>query len=123
MWAGVPSEPLCLHTQSLATAQHIFQIIQLIKTWCGQNFSSQQQLTFDYHLLYQFVIQLFPEDSIFSLVALAEDGRDQRKSKYPSRVKILNYSQLSLIQTLTNNSSFLRDLAGPTVMIGLCTPQ
>eukprot|EP01023_Acetabularia_acetabulum_P062898 TRINITY_DN7821_c0_g1_i6.p1 TRINITY_DN7821_c0_g1~~TRINITY_DN7821_c0_g1_i6.p1 ORF type:complete len:349 (+),score=-13.56 TRINITY_DN7821_c0_g1_i6:1070-2116(+) len=22
MWAGVPSEPLCLHTQSLATAQH-----------------------------------------------------------------------------------------------------
>eukprot|EP01023_Acetabularia_acetabulum_P014410 TRINITY_DN17055_c0_g1_i1.p3 TRINITY_DN17055_c0_g1~~TRINITY_DN17055_c0_g1_i1.p3 ORF type:complete len:200 (-),score=25.12 TRINITY_DN17055_c0_g1_i1:761-1360(-) len=24
MWAGVPSEPLCLHTQSLATAQLIF---------------------------------------------------------------------------------------------------
>eukprot|EP01023_Acetabularia_acetabulum_P065664 TRINITY_DN8724_c0_g1_i3.p1 TRINITY_DN8724_c0_g1~~TRINITY_DN8724_c0_g1_i3.p1 ORF type:complete len:132 (+),score=6.31 TRINITY_DN8724_c0_g1_i3:288-683(+) len=24
MWAGVPSEPLCLHTQSLATAQQFF---------------------------------------------------------------------------------------------------
>eukprot|EP01023_Acetabularia_acetabulum_P054294 TRINITY_DN6111_c0_g1_i3.p3 TRINITY_DN6111_c0_g1~~TRINITY_DN6111_c0_g1_i3.p3 ORF type:complete len:124 (-),score=3.72 TRINITY_DN6111_c0_g1_i3:42-413(-) len=36
MWAGVPSEPLCLHTQSLATAhtksqQHILQ--KTNKSW------------------------------------------------------------------------------------------
>eukprot|EP01023_Acetabularia_acetabulum_P064605 TRINITY_DN8392_c0_g3_i2.p1 TRINITY_DN8392_c0_g3~~TRINITY_DN8392_c0_g3_i2.p1 ORF type:complete len:293 (-),score=-7.84 TRINITY_DN8392_c0_g3_i2:85-963(-) len=32
MWAGVPSEPLCLHTQSLATAQAQKQIITYFTT-------------------------------------------------------------------------------------------
>eukprot|EP01023_Acetabularia_acetabulum_P032912 TRINITY_DN30763_c0_g1_i3.p2 TRINITY_DN30763_c0_g1~~TRINITY_DN30763_c0_g1_i3.p2 ORF type:complete len:101 (-),score=5.24 TRINITY_DN30763_c0_g1_i3:142-444(-) len=32
MWAGVPSEPLCLHTQSLATAQQYSQTaIEILK--------------------------------------------------------------------------------------------
>eukprot|EP01023_Acetabularia_acetabulum_P001639 TRINITY_DN1063_c1_g1_i2.p9 TRINITY_DN1063_c1_g1~~TRINITY_DN1063_c1_g1_i2.p9 ORF type:complete len:101 (+),score=5.35 TRINITY_DN1063_c1_g1_i2:576-878(+) len=31
MWAGVPSEPLCLHTQSLATAHIQFNLIQYIQ--------------------------------------------------------------------------------------------
>eukprot|EP01023_Acetabularia_acetabulum_P038061 TRINITY_DN36368_c0_g1_i1.p1 TRINITY_DN36368_c0_g1~~TRINITY_DN36368_c0_g1_i1.p1 ORF type:complete len:171 (-),score=4.97 TRINITY_DN36368_c0_g1_i1:298-810(-) len=52
MWAGVPSEPLCLHTQSLATAQfnqnksNIWKfakkIILLKKIICLRNFVKKQ---------------------------------------------------------------------------------
>eukprot|EP01023_Acetabularia_acetabulum_P053830 TRINITY_DN6040_c0_g1_i5.p3 TRINITY_DN6040_c0_g1~~TRINITY_DN6040_c0_g1_i5.p3 ORF type:complete len:185 (-),score=39.81 TRINITY_DN6040_c0_g1_i5:68-622(-) len=40
MWAGVPSEPLCLHTQSLATAQELQRCAakrdRPVRTWIGE---------------------------------------------------------------------------------------
>eukprot|EP01023_Acetabularia_acetabulum_P025391 TRINITY_DN2430_c0_g1_i12.p4 TRINITY_DN2430_c0_g1~~TRINITY_DN2430_c0_g1_i12.p4 ORF type:complete len:101 (+),score=2.84 TRINITY_DN2430_c0_g1_i12:268-570(+) len=39
MWAGVPSEPLCLHTQSLATAQLQMKIFYWSQVWDFRNSS------------------------------------------------------------------------------------
>eukprot|EP01023_Acetabularia_acetabulum_P046631 TRINITY_DN4829_c0_g1_i13.p1 TRINITY_DN4829_c0_g1~~TRINITY_DN4829_c0_g1_i13.p1 ORF type:complete len:215 (-),score=-9.03 TRINITY_DN4829_c0_g1_i13:123-767(-) len=47
MWAGVPSEPLCLHTQSLATAQ-------LSSKWATLKF--QQKFSIYFELQYNIII-------------------------------------------------------------------
>eukprot|EP01023_Acetabularia_acetabulum_P056798 TRINITY_DN6593_c1_g3_i3.p2 TRINITY_DN6593_c1_g3~~TRINITY_DN6593_c1_g3_i3.p2 ORF type:complete len:242 (-),score=22.66 TRINITY_DN6593_c1_g3_i3:630-1277(-) len=68
MWAGVPSEPLCLHTQSLATAQQMLQG-QPQEQGLGQKLplcrqKPQQQMQILGQNLYQFFFFFFQQQNI-----------------------------------------------------------